>query len=124
MSIPGGLPRVGGDHPALAHTAGGYDHRLGAEDDELARGAPVPDGAGHRTVGVAQEAEHLDLHEHLDPVRHRFLLQGPDQLQAGPVADVGQSGEPVTSEVALEDEPFLGPVEQGAPVLELTHPVG
>ena len=71
-----------------------------------------------------EEAEHLDLHEDLDAVGHRLLLQGADQLEAGPVADVGQAGEAVAPEVALEDEAVLGPVEQGTPVLELPHPVG
>jgi hypothetical protein len=40
------------------------------------------------------------------------------------VADVGQTGEPVAPEVALEDQPVLGPIEQGSPVLELADPVG
>ncbi len=71
-----------------------------------------------------QEAEHLDLHEHLDAVGHRLLLERPDELEPGAVADVGQSGEAVAAEVALEDEAVLGPVEQGAPVLELADPVG
>ena len=71
-----------------------------------------------------EEPEHLDLHEHLDAVGHRLLLQGADQLEAGAVADVGQPGEPVAAEVALEDQAVLGPVEQRPPVLELADPVG
>ena len=37
---------------------------------------------------------------------------------------MGQAGEAVPAEVALEDQPVLGPVEERAPVLELADPVG
>ena len=103
---------------------GGHDHGLGREHHELPGRAPVADDTGDHPVGVVEEPEHLDLHEDLDAVGHRLLLEGADQLEAGAVADVGQAGEPVASEVALEDQPVLGPVEQGPPVLELAHPVG
>ena len=124
VPVAGGLPRVGGVGPALADATGGHDHRLGLEHHELAGRPPVADQAGDRAVGVVEEAEHLELHEHLDAVGHRLLLQGPDQLQAGAVPDVGQAGVAVATEVALEDQAVLGPVEQGAPVLELADPVG
>ena len=64
-------------------------------------------------VGVGEEPQHLQLHEHVDALGHRLLLEGPDELQAGPVADVGQAGVPVPTEVPLEDQAGLGPVEQG-----------
>ena len=36
---------------------------------------------------------------------------------------MGQPGEAVAPEVPLEDQPVLGPVEEGPPVLELADPV-
>ena len=58
------------------------------------------------------------------PVGHRLLLQRADHLEAGPVADVGEAGVAVAAEVALEDAPVRGAVEQGAPLLELEDAVG
>ncbi len=52
------------------------------------------------------------------------VLERPDHLQAGPVADVGEPGVGVAAEVALEDAALLGPVEDGAPLLQLADPVG
>ena len=124
MPVTGGLPRVGGVHPALADAAGGHHHRLGLEHHELAGRSPVADHPGHHAVGVVQEAEHLHLHEHLDAVGHRLLLQRTDQLEPGAVPDVGQPGVSVAAEVTLQDQPVLGPVEQGPPLLELADPVG
>ena len=110
--------------PALADPAGGHHHRLGREHHELARRPPVADDPGDDAVGVVEEAQHLDLHEHLDAVSHRLLLERADHFEPGPVADVGQPGEPVAAEIALEDQPVLGAIEQGPPLLELAHPVG
>ena len=52
------------------------------------------------------------------------MLERADHLQPGAVADVGQPGVPVTAEVALEDAAVRRAVEQGAPLLELEHPLG
>jgi hypothetical protein len=123
-TVAGRLPRVGGVHPAPADAASGQNHRLGGEGDELAARAPVADRAGDDPVSVAEEPEDLHLHEDLDPVGHRLLLQGPDQLETGPVPHVGQAGVAMATEVALEDQPVLGPIEEGAPLLELADSVG
>ena len=73
---------------------------------------------------VVEQAEHLELHEHLDAVGHCLLLQGPDHLEAGAVAHVGQPGEAVAPEVTLEDEPIGGAVEERPPLFELADTVG
>ena len=52
-----------------------------------------------------------------------LLLQGPDHLQPGPVADVRQPRVLVAAEVPLADLAVLGPVEDRAPRLELPDPV-
>ena len=56
--------------------------------------------------------------------RDDLLLQRADDLQAGAVADVGQSRIGVAAEVALTDPAVLGAVEQRAVRLQLPDPVG
>ena len=84
---------------------------------------PVPERPGDAPA-VLQQVGDGALHEHVDPECHRSLLQGPDHLQAGPVADVGQAGVAVAAEVPLADQAVRGAVEQGPPLLELPHPLG
>ncbi len=57
------------------------------------------------------------------PGRHRPVLEGADHLEAGPVADVGEARVRVATERALEDPAVVGPVEDGAPPLELANPI-
>ena len=52
------------------------------------------------------------------------VLQGADQLQARPVADVAEPPPGVRPERALHDLPFRRAVEQRAPALQLVDPVG
>ena len=54
---------------------------------------------------------------------HRVLLEGPDHLEAGAVADVREPRVAMTAEVALEDEAVLRAIEEGAPLLELEDAV-
>ena len=51
------------------------------------------------------------------------MLERADQLQPGPVPDVGKAGVAMSTKVTLQDEAVLGPVEEGTPVLQLVHPV-
>ena len=51
------------------------------------------------------------------------LLQGADHFQTGAVADMGQARVAMTAEVALENQPFLGAVEERAPFLQLEYPI-
>ena len=124
MAVAHRLPAVGGVLPRLADRSGGQHDGLGGEDDHVAGGAHVADGARDTALAVGQEPEDLALHEDVDPHRHRLLLQGADELEPGAVAHVGQAGEAVPAEVTLEDAPVLGAVEQGAPALQLQHAVG
>ena len=55
---------------------------------------------------------------------HGVLLERADHLEPRPVADVGEARVAVAAEVALRDESVLGPVEEGAPLFQLEHPVG
>src|SRR5262249_2399436 len=88
------------------------------EDDELPALAPVGDGARDAPAVLEQPVDGA-LHEDVDAEVHRLLLERPDHLEAGPVADVGESRVAMAPEVALEDAAVLGPVEEGAPALEL-----
>jgi hypothetical protein len=85
--------------------------------------APVGEGAGDLVVRLEQVGDRA-LHVDVDTERDQPLLEGPDHLQAGAVADVGQPGVAVAAEVALADQPVRRTVEQRAPVLELHHPLG
>ena len=123
MAVAGVLPGVGGDLPGLAVRHGGQHHRLGPEHDQAARLAPVGDSARDPVI-ILEQAHHRALHEHLDAGGHGPVLEGPDHLQAGAVADVGQAGEAVAAEVALEDAAVVGAVEQAPPLLQLVDPVG
>ena len=127
MAVAGVLPGVRRDLVGLADAAGGEDDRRGLDGHEAAGLAPVAEDAGDPAAVPVVLLEQLGdraLHEHVDADLDRALLEGPDHLQAGAVADVGEAGVAVAAEVALADEPVLGAVEQGAPVLELEDPLG
>ena len=120
-AVAGVLPGVRREFPRLADAAGGQHHGLRLEDDELPRLAPVAEGAAH-PVAILEEAHQGALHVDGDPLVHGVLLERADHLQPGPVADVGQPRVAMSAEVALEDQPVLRPVEEGAPLLQLQHP--
>ena len=72
---------------------------------------------------VREQPEHRALHVHVDPLMNPVVLQRPDHLQSGAVADVREPRILVPTEVALEDPAVLGAIEERAPGLELPHPV-
>ncbi len=53
-----------------------------------------------------------------------MVLQGPDHLEPGAIADVSEAGIAVTAEVALQDPAVLGPVEKRPPALQFQHAFG
>src|ERR671911_460777 len=53
-----------------------------------------------------------------------MVLEGANHLQAGPVSHMRQAGVLVSPKVALENAAVTSPVEEGAPALQLTNPVG
>src|SRR5206468_136490 len=55
---------------------------------------------------------------------HRVVLERPDHLEAGTIADVREPRVAMATEVALQDEAVLRAVEQRAPLLELEDAVG
>ena len=135
VPVPGVLPGVRGDLVGLADAAGGQHHGRRVEQHERAAVPEVAERAGD-PLAVGKQPGDRGLGEYLDhglgvAVRYRvlllqrdhLLLQRPDHLQAGPVADVRQPRVLVPAEVPLADLAVLGPVEQRAPGLQLPHPV-
>ena len=123
LAVAGVFPRVRRDLPRLADTARGEHDGLGLEEDELAGVAPVAEGAAD-AVALLQEPLDLALHVDVDALVDAVVLERPDHLEAGPVADVGQARIAMAAEVALEDASVLGAIEQGAPALQLEHALG
>ena len=93
------------------------------EHHETARFPPVAEGTGD-AFAVFEELDDRALHEDVDALVDRVLLERPNHLEAGAISDVREAGVAVTAEVALEDAPVGGAVEDGAPLLELEHPFG
>ena len=122
MAVAGVLPAVAGDLVRLADAAGRQHNRLGLEDDEPALLAVVAEGAAD-AVAVLEEPDdrafHVDRHALMDAV----ILQRADHLQAGAVADVGQTWILVAAEVALEDAAIFRAIEDGPPGFEFTDAV-
>ena len=117
------LPAVAGDRVGPAHPAGGQHDGFGPEEPELPVLAVVRQGPAD-PPGLLEEGDDRHLHVDVDPLVDPVVLEGADHLEAGPVADVGQSGIPVAAEIPLEDLAVFGPVEDGAPGLKFPGPLG
>ena len=145
MAVAGVLPGVGRHLVALADTARGEHDGRGVEADEPAGVAVVAKTTGDpccilrdtRTRAVLEQVGDRALVEDADVrlvvavlgevlllQRDDLLLQRADQLQARPVADVGQPRVGVPAEVALADLALGRPVEQRAIGLQLPDAVG
>ena len=57
------------------------------------------------------------FHVHVDALVDAVILQRADQLQAGAVAHVCQARKLVATEVALQNAPLAGAIEQRPPRL-------
>jgi hypothetical protein len=122
VPVAGALPAVGGDLVGAPEAARRQHHRLGLEHLEDAAVARVGHAPGD-PLAVLEQRHHRDLHVHVHPLVDAVVLERPDQLEPGAVADVGQPRVAVPAEVALEDLPVLGAVEPRPPGLQLAHPV-
>ena len=124
VAVAGVLPGVAVDLVGAADAARRQHHRLGAEDDEAPRLAPVREGPAHPR-SVLQQPRHRALHEHVDARGlHALVLERADHLEASAVADVGEPGILVAAEVALQDAAIGRPIEERSPGLELDHAGG
>ena len=123
LTVAAVLPRVRGHLERLADAAGRKHDRLGREDDRVPCGSPVPERAA-RSVRAHHQPVDGALHVDLDTERDSVVLERPDHLEAGPVADMGEAGVRVTTERPLQDAPVRGAVEDGPPQLELANTIG
>jgi hypothetical protein len=92
--------------------------------DEIAALARVGEGPDHPAARVLEQLGDGRLHVDLRVGRKNLLLEGPDHLQPGPVADVAEPAIRVAAEGALRDPALRRPVEERAPLLELDDPLG
>ena len=122
MTLTGVLPRARADLPAARNAPRRQYHRLGLEYVQRSVVTVVCETSGDAPVGLEQPA-HSELHEHVHTHVDTLLLQGTNQLEARGIADVGQPRVGVAAEVALAGQSLRRPVEDGAPLLELTNPV-
>jgi hypothetical protein len=122
-AVPRVLPAVAGDPEGPPNSAGREDDGAGGEDVEVAALAIVAEGPGD-PLRVLQERDHRAFHVDIDSLVHSVILERADHLQAGAVADVGEAGIAVASEITLQDAPVLGPIEQRAPGLQLANALG
>ena len=84
--------------------------------------AVVPERARDPLAVLQQRGERV-LHVHVDALVDPMILKRADHLQARPVAHVREARITVAAEVALQDPPVLGAVEERAPGLQLPDPV-
>ena len=123
VSVAGPFPAVARDLVGAADAAGRENHRLGSEDVEATALAVVGDAAS-RPTAVEEQRDDRVLHVHSDAEIDGVILERPDQLETGAVADVREARVAVATEVALVDAAIRRAVEHGAPAFELPHAIG
>jgi hypothetical protein len=86
-------------------------------------GPPVRERTA-QAVAVREQAGDDVLHPEVDAAVNGLVLERPEQLEPGAVADVDEPAVGVTAEGALGHLPVRRPVEDRAPVLELLDALG
>ncbi len=123
VAVAGVFPTITRDAVGAPDAAGRQHDRLALEQAEPAAFAVVSECACD-AVAVLEQRKDGVLHVDLDPLVDPVVLKRADHLEAGPVADVRETRVLVAAKVALQDPPFLGPVKERAPRLELADAVG
>ena len=123
MAVGAVLPRVGRHLVGPADPPRCENDGPGRKDHRLPAVAPVSKCA-RNAAGSGQQMADGALHVHVDIPLDRLVLQRPDHLQAGPVADVGKSRVGVAAEGPLGGATVPGSVEDRPPQLELADPLG
>jgi hypothetical protein len=113
---------VAGHLERAADAAGGHHDRLGVELDEPSSLPLVAEGPDH-AAALGEQAEDRRLHVDVDALVDAVVLERSDHLEAGAVADMGQTRILVPAEVPLEDLAVARSIEHGAPRFELAGPV-
>jgi hypothetical protein len=105
-----------------ADAAGGQHDSAGLEQLEAAALALVTERAGD-AVAILQERQDRALHVDIDALVNAMVLQGADHLETRTVADVCQARIAVTAEVALQNAPIGGAIEERAPGFQLADAI-
>ena len=122
MPIARVLPRVRGDLECFADSSGCQNDRRGAEGHETARLAPVAERA--RDSGLrGQEPGDRALHEYVNSLVYRMVLEGADHLESRSVPDVSKPCVTVAAKIPLEDPAVIRSVEEGTPPLQFMDPL-
>ena len=98
------------------------DHRPGIEDLEPPAFPLVADRAGGAAI-AREQRDDGEFHVDVETAMDALVLERPNQLETGTIADVRQPGIPVAAEIALQDLPVSRPIEDRAPGLELADAV-
>ena len=120
VTVAGIFPAIAGDPISLSDSPGGEHEGARLEEVEQTLLAVISEGGGD-AVAVLDQGRYRAFHVHVDPLVDPVILQRADHLQAGPVADVRQARIPMSTEVALQDPPVVGAVEERAPRLQFVH---
>ena len=123
LAIARRLPRVGGHREGTPHATRREHDRLGREGHGRAVDAAIADGAVD-AAALHRQAGDDDFLVDLRADGHAAILQGANELEAGAVADVRETRVGMAAERPLQDAAIAGAVEDGAPLLQLAHPVG
>src|SRR5262249_4846657 len=122
VAVAGVLPAVARDLVGAADAAGREHDRLRAKHLESPALALVRERARY-AIAVLQQTRHRALHVHVDALMNSVILQRPDHLEAGAIADVRETRIAVAAEVPLQNPSVGGAIEHRAPRLELAHAI-
>ncbi len=117
------FPTVARDFVGPANAAGGKHDRFCFENSETTALAFVTERADDALV-VFEQSENGVLHVNLDALMHAVVLQRPDHLETGAIADVGETRIFMATEISLQNAPVFGAIEDRAPSFQFTHAVG
>ena len=117
MAVACVLPTVARDLVRAPDAARGEHDRFRPEQLEPAA-LPFVGERAHHPAEVGQQREHRAFHVHVDALVHAVVLQRPDHLQTGAIADVGEPRVFVPAEIPLQDAAVVRSIEQRAPCFQ------
>jgi hypothetical protein len=117
------LPTITGDLVGSADAAGRKYNGIRVEYLEPASLALV--GKRPRNaIPILEERNDCTLHVNVNALMNAMILKGPDHLETGAIAHMGQPGIFVPAEIALQNAAILGAIEEGSPSFQLTNAIG
>src|ERR1051325_1688181 len=120
MAVAGVFPAVARDLIGAPDSACRQHDGFRAENKEPSPLAVVTKST-HDAVALFEQRKNRPLHVNIDSLMNTVVLQRPDHLQTGSVADMSQPRITVAAEISLQDAPVLRAIENGAPRFEFAH---